>query len=394
MAKFKRLHLSVFIIVMAALNYCFLRSNKEIRPRNHSIVSTHVRNNTSTIKQKVVLLAGPHKTASTSIQANLFLWANDPNHSSGLSKSWSLPTPFEKLIGHGCVVKNTFELRRRSHVYWAISAIRGKEKIKCMVGPNGDIRYSFDEFLQFYKEEYYEQWIKGKNLAIASEEMDEVGNVIKGKEILQHILELLPWNSDILPPVSGSNEDITVVVVYRSPRSIHLQSLWHQCCMQNEPFEEYLATVNSRTWFPFHYLDSLNLAHKFIQEGLKTIIIDTAGVSNKGYDISNVVACDILGANCTPQKRFFGQSDEQPSKANVKNATHSVTQEQMKMIDEAFENYECKFLSFEDHPNLIILYQDSLSRVFSKCRERPVNSSTILDKKGLLDMIVQIAKNV
>jgi hypothetical protein len=164
--------------------------------------------------------------------------------------------------------------------------------------------------------------------------------------------------------------------------------------MQNEPFEKFLARVNNSTmWFPFHYLDSLNLAQKFLQKGLKTVIIDMTGVLNEGFDISNVVACDILGANCTPQKRFFGQSDEQPGIENVKNATHSVSHEQMQMIDEAFENYECNFLFLEDHHNLTILYQDALSHVFSKCRERPINSSTILDKKGLLDMIVQIAKN-
>jgi hypothetical protein len=116
---------------------------------------------------------------------------------------------------------------------------------------------------------------------------------------------------------------------------------------------------------------------------LKTVTINMAGVLKKEYDISNVVACNILGANRTPQKRFSSQSEEQ-HRINVNYATHSVTHEQMQMIDEAFENYECKFLSLEDHRNLTILYQDALSHVFSKCRERPINSSPILDKKGFV----------
>lgn len=148
----------------------------------------------------------------------------------------------------------------------------------------------------------------------------------------------------------------------------------------NETFEKFLATVNNRT-------------RALLRWSLKTVIIDMAGVLNHGFDIRNIVACDIFHANCTPQKGFYEQSDERPLVENAKDATHSVTSEQMQMINEAFENNECNFISIQDHRNLTILYQDSLARVFSECRVKS-NTSTVLDRKGLLDSIVQIPTNI
>lgn len=99
-----------------------------------------------------------------------------------------------------------------------------------------------------------------------------------------------------------------------------------------------------------HHLDSLNLVYKFLIQGINTVLIDLAGMLEKGYDLSNVIACDILGAVCTPRKHFFGdETKERPIIANAKSKKHTVTLEQMELIDEAIEDYECNFLLMLRH---------------------------------------------
>ena len=49
-----------------------------------------------------------------------------------------------------------------------------------------------------------------------------------------------------------------------------------------------------------------------------------AGVVHEGYDISNVVACDILKANCTVEEQLVLTSGEENKEVNpaIKNVKH------------------------------------------------------------------------
>jgi len=51
-------------------------------------------------------------------------------------------------------------------------------------------------------------------------------------------------------------------------------------------------------------LDSFRAATVIAQEfGFKVVVLDTSGIQLMGYDISNVVACEILGAPCNRQSK-------------------------------------------------------------------------------------------
>jgi len=48
------------------------------------------------------------------------------------------------------------------------------------------------------------------------------------------------------------------------------------------------------------------------------VLVDMAGVQARGCDISNVIACDILGVNCTVNKVFPNAQEKKAEVANVK----------------------------------------------------------------------------
>jgi hypothetical protein len=244
-----------------------------------------VKANRNVTNQRVVLLAGPHKTGSSSIQANLMHWLGDENHPSNLAVTWAWPAP-----AHQCIPQS-----EKAFYPW-VKALVGEEintKFKCHV--------EREELIQVYRREFHNQWTRGKSLVIATEAM---ARAAAHDDLIDTIIHQLPWSADYSPKVGGGDENITVVIVYRSPRVAHLQSMWHQCCMmENVTFYNYLVGPHFQRK-KFSNFDSLFLAKRFLEKGLTVTLIDMEGVTEQGYDISNIVACDILGANCNANKMF------------------------------------------------------------------------------------------
>ncbi len=347
--------------------------------------------------QKVVLLVGPHKTGSTSIQANLFNWLHNDAHPSKLSQSWAWPYPEEELTDAGCKEMIAKEPKKWAIIYQWTRAMKWgndskRKKLKCLFAPNGTQMHSVDQYLAFYERAFLREWVNGRSLVIASEELDIIGDPKRGMHVLKSVTKQMPWHTNRLIAATGSDSDITAVVVYRSPRSKHLQSIWHECCMDKQSFEDYILHLNGLSWFPVHHLDSLNLAKQFLRQGIKTVLIDLAGVLDKGYDVSKVIACDVLGAACDPEKRFLGGGvDEKAIVANAKSKNHTITPDQMQLIDEAIEEYECNYLTMLGHRNLTILHPFALDKLVEKCRR--MGDRDLFGVDVLKDKIVEIAKS-
>ena len=356
-------------------------------------------------KQRVVLLAGPHKTSSSSIQLNMFHWLNDDNHASGLAQKWAWPSPSQTFRKDGCEVNNASD--EFQIFYWWIQAMKGTTKVRCLYPHDNEIPiYSREEMIETYKREFYEQWMKGYNLVIASEAMDFVSSerFENPHELLENIIHQLPWHANYTISASGSDDDITVVVSYRAPRSSHLISLWHQCCMKDMSFHEFLT--NRRLEImpdPLKSLDSLKLTKTFLDRGLKVILVDMAGVKANQYDMSNVIACDVLGAACTPDKRFSDSNkNEIPAIANVKthsDANFDVTPKQLERIDTVIQKYDCNFVSLMDHENFEVLYAHGIKEIFDKCQEYDDDGDDdddddrVTSRKDMVQKIIAIAKD-
>ena len=260
-------------------------------------------------KQRIVFLAGPHKTSSSSIQTNLLEWITTPPTSQSSFQNWTWPLPIEMYHTHNC----TLEQSKSFYVYM--------EALKEMKEHGRCIRsfYSASELQYLYEEVILQERKTGKNVLIATEAMDYIGTnlpALKKKDVLGKLLQGMPWNFANDGTMTGSQDDITVVISYRSPRIKHLKSLWHQCCI-DVSFEEYLTKRLRTRMDPLRALDSLFLTGVFLSRGLKVVLLDMGGVLEQGYDMSSVIACDILQVDCTQKKTVVGIKQE-PKIINVK----------------------------------------------------------------------------
>lgn len=368
-------------------------------------------------RQRVILLAGPHKTSSSSIQLSMLKWLNDEENSfgTGLSQNWAWPSPTSTFKNDGCDIRN--ELEESKIFYSWIQALKGQtKKARCLndekVNVDGTLKhkkavYTREEMIDKYRNEFGEWWRKGYSLVIASEAMDYIASerYHNPQELLENILHQLPWyvksedddNTTSSSEIPGSDDDITVVVSYRSPRSSHLISIWHQCCMKDMSLYEFLTHRRLESVpDPLKSLDSLKLVKTFLDRGLRVVLVDMAGVRAKQYDISSVIACDVLGAKCTKDKHFLGSEDETPPQIkNVKthsDAIFNVTEDQLEQIDAVIRRYDCNFLSLMDHENFQILYAHGVKEIFDQCKTYG-KGQRVTNRQDMVGHIISIAKN-
>jgi hypothetical protein len=129
-----------------------------------------------------------------------------------------------------------------------------------------------------------------------------------------------------------------------------------------------------------------------------------SGVTNNKYDISHVIACDVLGADCNVEKRFVGEEMFEPVKGNIRHHSDvavNVTGAQLDAIDKLIESYDCNFHSILNNKKLKVLYPYELHRIMKSCTKNNAilsQSSTSSDDpkyphEQLLKRIVEILSN-
>ena len=118
-------------------------------------------------------------------------------------------------------------------------------------------------------------------------------------------------------------------------------------------------------------------------------LIDMAGVMEKGYDLSNVIACDVLGVPCYSNKTLLG-TVEQPVVKNVKKGMGnmgSTTEKQLQRIETLIRRRDCSFQHLRDHPKLKILYAYEILNVWDDCEARGDQG---LERKKLIEKITKL----
>ena len=342
-------------------------------------------------KQGVVLLAGPHKTSSSSIQLNVSHWLNNTPEKdfTGLTTQWAWPSPVQAFLEHKCDMDDNLESKI---FYQLLEAMKGQhKKSRCMTS-----FYSRKELIKLYHDEIYKRWNQGYNLVIGSEAIDFIASERRkhGPKMLNDLIKELPWHAKEGNALHGSDEDITAVVGYRAPRVDHLVSLWHQCCMKRMSFYKYLTHHIESVVDPLRSLDSLKLTRIFLEKNIETVLIDTSGVKALGYDMSNVIACDVLNAECSEHKTFPRAPNEKVRISNMKSHSDEnfkVADSQLDRINDVIEMYDCNFVTMMQHAKLKVIYSKELDVILSKCKER---TSTIHSREEMVRQIIIIARDV
>jgi len=354
-------------------------------------------------EQRVVLLAGPHKTASSSIQQNVMEWSR-----LGVLRTWKWPAPD---TSSGVFV--FIEGGKDKKVFAPMMNILSNRLVISRTVPR--TRLGREKMLANYREEFRRAWRKGHNIVIGAEGSDCMFNErnVSPDRFVEGFLSLMPWSagdrrvislyknmnetviSDI-EPLHGGDQNLTVVITYRAPRVEHFLSAWHM--FGNPP--------NLRNWtlemdYDMHLLDPLGMAEIYLSHGISVVIIDLSGITHQGLDISSVIACDVLKVPC--KNSFIMGNSYLPQIRNHMRAKRErltairtdMTYEELQKIDEVMNIFDCTYRNIFYNPKIQILYgyyllQNILSCPREENRERQLIIKT---RYELRERIKMVAKN-
>lgn len=345
--------------------------------------------------QRIVILAGPHKTASSSIQSNLYTWTStDPQ----VLPTWAWPVPDEIL--------EFCDVTEGKGFYPLMESLRdgqGKSHQRPLFN-----KFSHQAVSNFYRDAMEKEWTNGSNLVIGTEALDFLGSnrTDATEHMFDKFLNILPLRKNHATRDGwGVLNDVTVVVKFRAPRVNHLISVFHQCCSEKQTFMDFLiALPGSRTTVNrMRVLDSFTLSEVFLKHGLNVILIDMSGIIKDGYDISTVVACDILKANCTETEEIITDDDDEkeeeknttPIVANVKHNNGNmggVTDEQLDRIEKVLRKYDCNYQHVLEYEKLTVLYSYEMDLIMKDC-PKTKEVGNIRSRQELAERLKDIAMN-
>lgn len=235
-------------------------------------------------RQTFVILPGPHKTGSTSIQAALYKWFNSNHTSTSHGWAYPLPAPAE-LEALGYSNNNITRTGKGfspmvTRLLFANPAWNAQEVIHQ------------SPLLQLYQRKIKQAWERGQSIVIASEHLDRLmrgeeqeGRLhsLQGDAMWERFLAILPTSANLI-----------IGVVHRTPRIEHLLSLWHH--VGHEPLAEFITKPKPPgLMFTDYSLNSLGLAEFFVKRKHRVRILDSGGGREAdGLDLPEAVACHLL----------------------------------------------------------------------------------------------------
>ena len=293
---------------------------------------------------RVVILSGPHKTASTTLQTFLYKvagsavsFADDHSRDDGrtrrqLKRSEKRPHPDVRDWVFPVGLKEDYgsEIRKGSNPakFYAplASYASGRRRTYFLTRlSEATTEEEREEILEnvraYYKELFRRPWEEGKNIVIAAEAFDtlvkplgseeatlgsegESLHVAKDSEaMIDALLGVLPWeeegedaatNTTTTPALQIS--DIEVHIHYRTPRVGHLQSVWHQLGGKGSSLREFYGEKGDRGLIDegqdkqgkglsnLYWLNSLALALQYVRHGIRTTVVDMRGVAERSFD--------------------------------------------------------------------------------------------------------------
>jgi hypothetical protein len=265
-------------------------------------------------QQRLVLVAGPHKSASSSVQEFFMRYASDQKRKHPALVNWTWP----------------YNPRRRSYL-----PRKGFAPLVTEYDDLGFRQLILDTImLAWNSTKTRDKHLDAGGLIFGSEEFDRFGDTPwshrNGMLPIQDILELL------------KPREFEILVNYRTPRHQHWISIWKQLVRTRPvPYRDFLCKDDVRTW---EYLDAvsnpLGLVRAFRANSWKVTLIDMAGVANDQMDVAHVVACEVLKVPC--QNGWVGGVVEQILQ-NTKTGDPEMTLQQIEGMEFLLRQRDCAY---------------------------------------------------
>lgn len=289
---------------------------------------------------KLVLLAGPRRTATTSVAEFLFKYARGarPDHKHG-----KIYHPLAKVrwpLVYGPVTNSTEPERPYKRYNRVVTEPEQKDYLA--------------EVIDAIKHDYE---IPEVNAVIfGGEEFDQMGNPSDNSD------QQMQAFKDIIKGVGAPAECVSVVINYRVPRFEHWVSLYNSKAGTDDkdvrdleemdkytPYNEHMCmdkTSSTRISELASSMNPLHLAQTYLDAdpGWKVDLIDMGGVDYYGSDISHVIACDILGGKCDDDNRWvLNHADESIRNNAIERDYNALGLEEITNSEKIFRYRDCAF---------------------------------------------------
>jgi len=295
-------------------------------------------------QQQFIILAGPHKTASTSTQLTMI----------SLQKANLLGAfVWPKLR------KNYFPKRFSSFAIGLMDREDDKRVIQKVVR---------------WTKEFKKIWSKGQSIVIGSELLGPASLSLYGSNVLDGLKQALPTGR-----MNETEETTsTVVLNYRSDRLGHLLSVWGQFNFKNrkvstKTFSDWMCSMDCSLQEPklnMNVINTLGQAAVYREANYSIVVVDTGGVERDRLNLANVPACEVLGIACvngvpehmTPEP-MKGNSSNQEVRLGPEGgvATSEIILQEINAI---LKRMDCSYEHFLVDESIHILH---LSDMFSNC---------------------------
>lgn len=318
--------------------------------------------------QTIVVLPGPHKTGTTSVQAALYKWIQIDHR----FPDWVYPVPAE----------DEFEAIQSTYGTMMIGAKGFSPMItRLFADPTLSPQeiYQQSHLLQLYGRKVQEAWRNGNNIVIASEHLDRLAvEPSKGHHHSLSPQQLWDRFLQVLPPYAN----VEIGIHYRTPRIEHLLSMWHQLGKRQETLAHFITKPSKPgLQSTMHSLNALGLADFFVKQGYRVKILNTG---NATMDLPSAVTCHILQIPSSCNSILTApRLNHRPDPGE-----RDVPDEILVAIDQLLWNYDCQLASRMD---IAWIYGDS---TFDKCTKSPTKvqpfSQTI---QAIVDLICRSSPN-
>jgi len=284
--------------------------------------------------KRLFLLAGPHRTGSTSMQA--FLHRNGRHHASRSTvtfalRSWDWPLTTESVM----------ETYHQSH-----PGVE-EEDYKIWAALVEDESSSSVELMESLYETLKITWEQSqKGMVVGTEAFDQLPrakgqgpNALKAIKSLVEYLEIKP-------------EQVTVVINYRSPRLEHYQSVWKA---NGTSYTDFVCAPE-RAYDLDTQLHPLHMADVYVQKGYQVKLIDMAGVLQKELDISHAFVCQVLGAKCVDGWLKNHESETYHLAEGSTNESWPLDEHDSNLIGDMLQARDCHFRYLTEKKNFEVIY--------------------------------------
>ncbi len=372
---------------------CYIRQNEDLLQnlpwneaaaiQHYQIYGVHENRNCAC---KVLILAGPHKAASTSLQNIASIFSENIDN---IQWHW--------LFGHQKGFAIFVQLFRGIPI----------SLVDSNWNPNfykNDEVPTFDTVRQIARNEIQTKYDQGCNIIFGNEEIDRVTmeeELFKNNSIIDEIINILPKKVR-----EYRHKHLSSLVVYRAPRSSHLKSTWveiqdwsRKLNLPMQSFKQYICNAEGKVLEnSFSAIDSLALTKILLQKGIAVKLFDMMSLDeNNGKSLISMLGCDVMGLSCTLDeetnqiipvaidqhrekksimKRLMKPKNIGSEKQGFNSADQlkmfDISNEQFVQIDEHMNKYDCaqyaEMIKYKDKLELLI-YDDNKSMLNDNMRK-------------------------